>query len=442
MNELEGAPKENRGPLALAQVGSGPGRWWGLAMVGFLLVLWGCGRSSPPPLPEASTTDWHLVEVPASAQALAAELTWVGDRLGLTWLEPLDIDGESGHRLQLSLWGRDTWQAPQTVVSGTDFFANWADRPQLVVSPDRRATVAWLEKLGDDTYAYGLQLASTAALGEGPWQRRGLLHDDASASEHGFVSWLAAAEGVHGFWLDGRRMPVGGDMQLRTVFLPADSWLQDPDPAVPLPPSTLLDDRVCECCATDSDMTLNGPLVVYRDRGPEEIRDIAVVRWLDGEWTAPRVIHHDGWKIQGCPVNGPAVVARGRHVVVAWFTVIGGQGHVRLAFSDDVGATFGAPVDLDTDKPLGRLGLAFGASDTEPPVVWVSWMASSEDGAEIRLQKVGFDGEKGPPQVIAGVSGQRSSGVPRLATDGSRRVVVWRQDGDEPGLRSAWAEGH
>ena len=55
-----------------------------------------------------------------------------------------------------------------------------------------------------------------------------------------------------------------GNMTIRTAFV-ADSI----GPGVPL------DDRVCECCSTSAAMTANGPVIVYRDRSADEVRDIA-----------------------------------------------------------------------------------------------------------------------------------------------------------------------
>ena len=75
-----------------------------------------------------------------------------------------------------------------------------------------------------------------------------------------------------------------------------------------------LDARVCDCCQTAAVATQRGLLVAYRDRGPDEVRDISVVRFESGRWTEPHPLHSDGWKIAGCPVNGPAMDATSDHV--------------------------------------------------------------------------------------------------------------------------------
>ena len=79
-----------------------------------------------------------------------------------------------------------------------------------------------------------------------------------------------------------------------------------------------VDLRVCECCPTAAAVTADGPIIAYRDRSPKEIRDIYISRLVDGSWTEPVAVHNDNWHIAACPVNGPALSARGRSVAVAW----------------------------------------------------------------------------------------------------------------------------
>ena len=73
----------------------------------------------------------------------------------------------------------------------------------------------------------------------------------------------------------------------------------------------IVDGDACSCCSTDMAETVDGPVAVYRDHDAGEIRDISIVRRVDGKWTAPAPVHRDGWMIAGCPTNGPAVAASG-----------------------------------------------------------------------------------------------------------------------------------
>jgi hypothetical protein len=204
-------------------------------------------------------------------------------------------------------------------------------------------------------------------------------------------------------------------MTLRAAVLDRDGTLHD---------EALLDPRVCDCCPTDAVRLADGTLVVvYRDRSEEEIRDISVLRRNGGVWSEPMPVHDDNWKIPGCPVNGPAADGRGRKVVVAWFTSDAeDRGHVRAAFSDDGGVTFGAPVPVDDGHPLGRVDCALMNDGT----ALVSWMedAGSEGLAMIRLRRVTESGT-GPAVVIAPTSASRGSGFPVMARLGSEVFLAW-----------------
>ena len=108
-------------------------------------------------------------------------------------------------------------------------------------------------------------------------------------------------------WLDGgndeRPSEQGGDMSLRFGAYAPDGR-QTAESA--------LDPRVCECCPTAAAVTSEGPIVAYRDRSTNEVRDIYVTRLVNGKWTPARPVHQDDRRINACPVNGPSLSARGR----------------------------------------------------------------------------------------------------------------------------------
>jgi hypothetical protein len=388
------------------------------------LAAWGCQeRPSPAGAPApAIAAEVVIVDPPANPGSLAPELAG-GDDLWLTWLEP--TTEPPGHALRIARRRGESWSEPRTAAAGGRFFANWADRPAAAAAADGTLLVHWLEKLGDGTYDYGVELARSSDGGL-TWEPLGLLHDDDTPAEHGFVSYVAGEDGVDAFWLDGRAMPAGGAMQLRTARLEAAAAYR---PAA----STVLDEAVCECCATDAALTGAGPVVVYRDRSAGEVRDVAVVR-RDGEgWSAPRLVASDGWKIHGCPVNGPAVAARGESVAVAWFTGADLTARVRVAFSDDAGATFGPPVEVDGDGPVGRVDVVLDDAGS----ALVSWLGVRGNAGEIRWRRVSPSGAAGAPQTLVTTTTQRSAGVPRLARHRGRAVLAWVDDGEPGRVRAA-----
>ncbi|HXU30567.1 MAG TPA: hypothetical protein VN851_08335 [Thermoanaerobaculia bacterium] len=393
-----------------------------LALLGIVLVASGCRRTVPSP------ADPERIDPPALPGALGASLSDVAGIPVLSWLEPAERER---WRLRVSRFGDNSWSAPVTVTEGDDLLANWADFP-AVGSNGSAAVAHWLVQDPTEGEAYSIALAGSGDGGT-TWRALGRLPADASAAEHGFVSWLpegAAGSGLRAFWLDGSGMPGGGPMTLRSALV---------DPARGASGEELLDERVCDCCQTDAAMTADGPVVVYRDRSADEIRDIAIRRRTPAGWSAPALVHADGWHIEGCPVNGPAVAASDRRVAVAWFTGAPSP-RVLLAFSEDSGATFAPPVPLDTDQPLGRIDLAL---DRQGAAI-VSWLGR-EPGASgrsaLRLQRVAPSGPSGPALTVAttaATGGSRASGFPRLLLDDDGHLLIaWTEPGSPGRLRAA-----
>tara|TARA_Y100001970_G_scaffold154665_2_gene189545 strand:- start:7282 stop:7851 length:570 start_codon:yes stop_codon:yes gene_type:complete len=176
-------------------------------------------------------------------------------------------------------------------------------------------------------------------------------------------------------------------------------------------------------------MTSDGPVVVYRNRTSDEIRDIYIARLVDGEWTEGRPVSDDGWEIAGCPVNGPVVVADGSIVAVAWFSAPDDVARVKIAFSDDGGATFGVPKVVDDGLPMGRVGLVL-TSDGGAIVSWLE--GGGGQGAEVRIRHVANDGSSSVSARVTSSSAERASGFPQLVKnlDGSL-VISWTDVGAE-----------
>jgi hypothetical protein len=404
-------------------------------------VIAGCA-APPPQLPQPVVRE---IPSPAGAGALGPNLAHTDHGVFLSWLEPEVVPNEEPrHALRvarLEPGSEASWSPATTVTSGGAFFANWADFP--AVTELRGGLLAhWLERIGEDDYAYGVRLARSLDHGA-TWQPLGFLHDDQTPAEHGFVSFVPLRDGAGGaqaFWLDGREMAGGGPMTLRTVRVPADAggFASALEELAAAPASTVLDARVCECCQTDAALAAAGPVVVYRDRSDDEVRDIFIVRATGAGWSEPRRVAEDDWRIPGCPVNGPAVAASEQHVVVAWFTGAGDQPAVKVVSSTDGGASFGEALVLDAEAPLGRVDVAI-AGETS----WVSWLARSPEGAAVRLAAVDFTGGGtpallGPPATLAATGGARSSGFPRtLALDTGRLLVTWVDTEDGQRVRTA-----
>lgn len=333
----------------------------------------------------------------------------------LSWLEPGD---GGGFALRFAAWAGEGFGPARTAGAGVDWMINWADFPSVLRREDGGWAAHWLVQRPGAPHAYDVRLA-TSADGD-VWSSPVAPYADATPAEHGFVSLLDGDGGLHAIWLDGRAAADGrGATALRATTI--DRGGGRPGPELELDP------RVCDCCQTDVARTAEGPVVAYRDRGPDEVRDVAVVRFTDGAWSAPTTVHADGWRIAGCPVNGPAVAARGRDVAVAWFTAPD-EPRVRLAFSRDAGRSFAAPIEVATGATAGRVDVVL----LDDGRAVVSWLADGPDGAALLARPFRPDGPAGAAVTIARTELARGSGFPQLALAGDRRLLFAWTDATEP----------
>jgi hypothetical protein len=333
----------------------------------------------------------------------------------LSWVEPAD----DGHRLMYAAYRDGGWAEPRQAAAGTGWFINWADFPSVVRLPDGRMAAHWLQREGTEAYAYGVRIALTDD--GGAWGPATTPHDDGTPTEHGFVSLFPLGTGVGAVWLDGRRMagdPPGG-MTVRGARLDAAGQVGD---------QWLIDNLACDCCQTGVAAGPLGPVVAYRDRTPEEIRDISVSVLRSEGWSPPVRVAADGWEIAACPVNGPAVGASDDTVFVAWFTAATGRARVRAAASRDGGLRFGPAMDLASGPVLGRVGLAVLPGQRAA----VSWVESGTAGRDrLRYRIITPDGP-GPTRDVAELGASRAAGVPQMAAAGDALVFAWTETGEAP----------
>jgi hypothetical protein len=323
------------------------------------------------------------------------------------------------------------WKPIGTLPVGPQFAPIHSDPPTLTRAGDGSLVATWGESPAKGAPPEALHLfAARSADGGRTWRRFGPLHADDSPTEHSFVALTPVAVGspdLVAVWLDGSNLArPGGTTMLRTARIHGNATTGE----------LLLDPRACDCCATAAAHTPAGPLIAFRDRGDDELRDIALVRTnAEGLWRLPVPLATDGWIIDGCPVNGPALLATGDQVAAAWFTGAGDRPRVRAAVSSDGGATFPAPVDIDAPagsrKPLGRVALT---SDGKDGAI-LTWLAA--DGARAFLLARRLPPSNKPPLQIGETVALPTSGLPRAAAVGQNLFVVWRVPGPPATIQTA-----
>ena len=339
----------------------------------------------------------------------------------LSWHEP----SEDGYALRFAIRERDAWSDPRTIVSDLPFFVNWADFPSMVELPDGAWAVHWLEKVAANTFAYHVKMALSSDRGQS-WSKPFSPHTDNSPSEHGFVSMAAFGRNAGVLWLDGRQTTgeaeERGPMSLRFTTIGSNG--------VP-GRDVLVDERVCDCCNTSMVSVTDGIVVAYRGRTAEEIRDIAVRRIADGRWSDAVYVGDDNWYYPGCPVNGPALSARGDDVVIAWYSAPEQRALVQVAFSADGGRSFGNSVRVDEGSTLGRVDVEYVGDS----VALVTYLRHVGETGIVRARLVHAGGGTGEAWTVAETDPSRRSGFPVVAVSHDKLFFAWTLPGEDGGVR-------
>lgn len=363
----------------------------------------------------------------------------------VTWQE----GAEGASTLNFAALGFDGRETSRGVIArGRDWFVNWADAPALAVLDNGDWVAFWLQR-ADPTApeAYDIRVVRSTDRGR-HWSAPVTPHRDGTPTQHGFVSLVPeGGDRVRIVWLDGRlaaevagsaasasnpveasgRTPAttavpaphdeeAAPMTLRTALLDRRGRLRD---------EAVLDARTCSCCQTDALRAAGRTRIVYRDRSDDEVRDIAVVaRGPGGAWSTPRLLHADGWRIEGCPVNGPAAAAAawGTRWIALWPTLAGESLQLRYVLGD--GDRLGEAQSVPTSSPpSGRVDAA--AWGTGFLVTWVS-RARDRPGVEFATIEAGGSATA-RPRIANPLARGRAAGFPRLASDGSTALVVWTE---------------
>ena len=375
------------------------------------LALAALAACSPPPVPVIGAETPLNFDIANEVAGPRISKGPVG-RLTMSWMERHDDTAT----LRFATLADMGFGEPQTVVTDERMFVNWADMPSVMRVEDKHWVAHWLRYSADKTYSYDVVVAQSFDNGA-TWSDPLVAHTDGTPTEHGFVSMYRAADGVGLAWLDGRATPDNA-MRLRTaVISPDNERLHE----------QRIDESVCDCCQTDMAVSSLGPLVVYRDRTAEEIRDIYIARRTGNStgdnWEPGERLYADDWEIPGCPVNGPSIVAERDQVAVAWFSAANNHSIVRLVRSADGGRTFGEPLVMAEDQLSGYVGLA----QLPDGHLGVSWVARNEEGSNTLLVAVVDPTNRVlETRKVADIAQLRV--FPQLGFQDNRLVLAWTDE--------------
>ena len=389
-----------------------------------------------------SVHDWPLPSTIGSAQPDLA-LTPDG-RVLLSWIS--SVSGRRNALQFVAMADNGHWQsAPRTIAVGNTLMANWANVPHIAQTADGAFWVQFMQQRGSG-HAGDVALSHSSDGGFN-WSAPIAVNDDGVEAEHGFAAlWPASRDSIGVAWLNGGE---GGDAGTAHggAGMDADDGMQHGEGRTSLRAAVfdmnlqrgnaaVLDAKTCDCCQSEIVATARGPLLAYRDRSDQEVRDIVVVRNDGGNWGKPVLVHADGWVMRGCPVNGPAIAAHGDNVVVAWFTAANERPLVQVARSGDAGDSFGAPVVLEQGAAVqGRAAVALDARQA-----FVLWLREDAGGQSLWLSRRSPDLARELQRIeVAKLQGRgRGTGFPQIVLRDGDAYIAWTDiiDG-APHLRGA-----
>jgi hypothetical protein len=171
------------------------------------LLLTACGRAPPPAqhgtaASHAALGPIHALASPVSADGGEPRLSRdATGSLVLSWLEPVGDAGDFA--LKYARLAGDDWTGTAVAVQGHDWVVSAADLPSVQALSERLWVADWRVPSPASAAAYDIRVAVSADSGA-TWSAPLLLNDDATASEHGFVSWFRDGDRAGAVWLDGR----------------------------------------------------------------------------------------------------------------------------------------------------------------------------------------------------------------------------------------------
>ncbi len=347
-----------------------------------------------------------------------------------------------------------TWAA--RTADATDVYAAWSpdggatfDAPVRVndvpgdarVSGEQAPRAAFVDagvRVVWESRAGGASLVRTATAGAGArtFGPAATLHAGGLTGARG---WAALAAGPGGAanvaWLDGRGdgparggAHGSGEPAPGAGHGPHAASRQDLFEATLFPDGSRLETRVatdvCFCCKTA--VAAAPPRTVYvawRHIYRPNLRDIAVARSDDGGRTfgAPVRVSADGWALDGCPDDGPALGVDVRGALhVAWPTLTGDAKGVFCSRSDDGGRTFAPRVRVDS-SPAGAAHPQMAVAND---VVLVAWDEADGSRRRVALREIAADAARAPVLGPTTVISDGPAVYPAVAETGGAAVVA------------------
>ncbi len=220
----------------------------------------------------------------------------------LSWVETLK---DGSHMLRYAIRRGAQWSEPRTIATNRHFFRQPAESPSVISFADGSLLAEWVEIPPASSEAEYMYVSASK---DGvKWTSPVMAHQDRSPVQHALVSMAASGDREASLvWLEALKGEDAPSALKRTVVSSDGKVMKEES----------LDPDVCTCCPTSIVKTSRGLLVAYRDHTPQDIRDIAVIRFENGRWLPSKILNPEKWEINACPVNGASAVAKDNRVAM------------------------------------------------------------------------------------------------------------------------------
>ncbi|MEM7233195.1 MAG: sialidase family protein [Planctomycetota bacterium] len=216
--------------------------------------------------------------------------------------------------------------------------------PRVAVGKSGDIYVTWVDRSLDDE---GDIFFSRSLDGGTTFSKPSIVNDDGHHAGQEYCDITVRDDGsVAIVWLDERDAPSEEENR-KQVYLAVSS-----DRGKSFSKNLALSDHpqgACPCCRPGiSSSAGNGAVVVYRKRVPGGLR-IAAREYRDDQ-IAPEVYVSERWNFEACPIDGPAVLASGDELLVAWKDGTSGREEVWFARSRAGRTEFGQKERLGSSR--------------------------------------------------------------------------------------------
>lgn len=356
-----------------------------------------------------------------------------GPRAVVAWIATTET--QSNLYAATSVDGGETF-APPVRVNAVDGDARpgGEQAPRIALLPRESIALTWNSTLG------GTSRIKRAISTDGG---RTFVNADAStAADPGARGWASLAADpsgqLHTVWLDVKSPDRASPRHAATHAMKQNvyhaAWTGQQTIT-----ETQIASNVCFCCKTAVAVASDGRIfAAWRNIYPTNLRDIAVAASSDGgrTFSKPTRVSEDGWQIDACPEDGPALALNGKgDLVIVWPTVIGdGRKALFYSVSTDGGQTFAKRRRLDeAQAPAiashpqltaagGRVIATWDQTGSDARQVWIRDLSDADaPGAPRRVD----DGRRGNYPSVA--IGSRGTIVAWASSTGDRSQILLRR---------------